>query len=71
VLLVEGDQVQGKLGSSSSLLVLEFDLQGAWILFTLESNRIGGVSELHDFRKVGNIDTKDNVAITLPTFLKS
>ena len=40
VLNVEGDEVEGELGGSSGLLILEGDLQGAWILVRLQSDGI-------------------------------
>ena len=70
VLDVESDEVQGELGGPSCFLVLELDLQSAWILISLESNGVSGIGQLHDLGEVGDVDAEDDVAIA-PVLLKA
>lgn len=60
MLNIKGDKVEGELGSSTSLLVLEFDFQGAWVLVGLEGDRVLWISKLHNLAQVGDVDAKDN-----------
>ena len=68
MLNVEGDEVEGELGGSSSLLVLKSDFQSAWILISLESNRVLWIGELHDLRHVCDVNTEDDVLVASVLF---
>lgn len=64
VLNVEGDEVEGELGSSSGLLILKLDLQSAWILISLQGDGILWISKLHHFRHVCDVDSEHHVLVT-------
>jgi len=68
VLNVKGDEVEGELGGSSSLLILKGDFQSAWILISLQSDGILWISELHHFRQVCDINSENLILVASVLF---